>query len=299
MNRSHTVAASTLAILLAWGCSNDASGGTDAGAPGPESTGPSAGCGETAPEGSTFSLNIQNKERQYIVRVPGGYDVNIPYVLVFGFHGLGGTMQGVDDSGYFGMQQVAGDEAIFISPNGYESSDDYDTPVSGNGFWDENGQDVEFVAAIVEWAKANLCVDTARIFSIGHSFGGMMSDNIGCKLTSSFRAIAPASSSFRRVYVDLDTDCTGQPIAAMLTHGTNDNFVPFEEGVEARDYFLGVNGCSSGSTRAMPSGCVDYDGCREGYPVMWCEHMSGHGVWDNAGTGTSLGATAWEFFSQF
>jgi hypothetical protein len=39
--------------------------------------------------------------------------------------------------------------------------------------------------------------------------------------------------------------------------------------------------------------CVEYPGCKAGYPVISCEYKAGHQFAPNAG------ATLWDFFSQF
>jgi hypothetical protein len=47
--------------------------------------------------------------------------------------------------------------------------------------------------------------------------------------------------------------------------------------------------CPSGS----PSQSVEYGGCNDGYPVVWCEYPGGH-------TQPSIGPDAtWTFFERF
>lgn len=41
------------------------------------------------------------------------------------------------------------------------------------------------------------------------------------------------------------------------------------------------------------NGCVAYDGCDQGYPVVWCEFAGGHTVPQFASD------EIWKFFSQF
>lgn len=56
----------------------------------------SAGCGKAAGIASgTYSVNVNGKNRQYIVRVPSGYDGSRGYKLIFGLHWLSGTMNDV------------------------------------------------------------------------------------------------------------------------------------------------------------------------------------------------------------
>lgn len=56
----------------------------------------SAGCGKAAGITSgTKSITVNGKNRQYIIRVPNGYDPSRGYKLIFGLHWLGGTMTDV------------------------------------------------------------------------------------------------------------------------------------------------------------------------------------------------------------
>ena len=57
---------------------------------------------------------------------------------------------------------------------------------------------------------------------------------------------------------------------------------------------LQTNGCSDQTTPIDPSPCVAYQGCQEGYPVIWCEQEGvGHAI-------PSYGSTTIaEFFQQF
>jgi polyhydroxybutyrate depolymerase len=55
---------------------------------------------------------------------------------------------------------------------------------------------------MVTWATTNYCIDRSRIFSVGMSYGGIMSNTLGCEMGDVFRALAPMSGSgvtwFRR-----------------------------------------------------------------------------------------------------
>ena len=56
----------------------------------------SAGCGKaTEISSGTYSVTVNGKNRQYIIRVPSGYDSSRGYKLIFGLHWLSGTMTDV------------------------------------------------------------------------------------------------------------------------------------------------------------------------------------------------------------
>jgi poly(3-hydroxybutyrate) depolymerase len=105
------------------------------------------------------------------------------------------------------------------------------------------------------------------------SYGGIMSNNIGCQMGDVFRAIAPiAGSLFGR------TSCVNHPVAAWMTHGTADMDVAISGAEAARDAFRTANHCTTTTMPTEPSPCVTYQGCDAGYPVVWCVHDGGHTI---------------------
>jgi polyhydroxybutyrate depolymerase len=173
-----------------------------------------------------------------------------------------------------------------VSPQGLAPDDEptqYGWPNTG-------GRDIAFVRAMIEWLGSNYCIDQARIFSVGMSYGGMMSNTIGCELSDVFRGIAPiAGALFGR------GGCMGSPIAVWMSHGTADSTVTFEQGEAARDIFLETNQCDTSldPTPVEPEGCVSYQGCAAGFPVIWCPHDGGHTVPSFTGQAVA------DFFSSF
>ena len=257
----------------------DAGKPTDAGGPLADAAG-STGCGAaTWPASGTFNIDVSGTQRQYIVKVPANYDTNRPYRLVMAWHGLGGTAAQVAGGrgpygGYYGLDALAGGTAIFVSGQGLG-------PDGGAGWPNTGGQDVAFTRALVDWLRKNYCVDNARIFSVGMSYGGIMSNTLGCSMGDTFRAIAPQSGSGPR------GTCVGQ-VAVWISHGNTDETVGFTQGTASRDFWLKANHCGTTTTPATPSPCVSYEGCDPGKPVTWCEFDGGHviqnwapqGIWN-------------------
>jgi poly(3-hydroxybutyrate) depolymerase len=214
-------------------------------------------------------------QREYIVKIPDNYDANKPYKLIFTWHYLGGNAAGIARN-YYGLESRAAGSTIFVSPEGIDAA----WPNTG-------GRDVNFAKAMVDWMRTNYCIDNTRIFSTGFSYGAIMSNTVGCQMGDVFRAIAPMSGSGPR------SGCKG-PVAAWLAHGTADSTVSFASGQGSRDHWVMANGCTSQTTPTEPSPCVSYQGCKDGYPVVWCENPgAGH-------TQPSYAPAAiWTFFSQF
>ncbi len=270
----------------------------------------SSGCdAATWPPAGTDMLDVGGTQRTYIVALPNGYDSHKPYKLIFAWHGLGGSAQqiagGFAGFGYYGLQSMAGDSAIFVAPQGLDTgitltngmpgntTADGGTPPAGStaGWSNTNDQDIAFTRAMLDTLRASYCVDDARIFSVGMSFGGIMSNTVGCELGDVFRAIAPMSGSGPRQGFGASA-CAGQ-VAAWIAHGNMDMTVPFAQGQASRDFWAMANHCSSDTMPVDPTGCVTYQGCDAGYPVTWCEFDGGHTIWQPSS------AAIWAFFSQF
>lgn len=238
---------------------------------------PSAGCGSTAPvQSGRFTIDVGGVARQYILELPENYDPSRAYRLIFGWHWLGGNAQQVAD-GFYGLEQRAEGSAIFVSAEGIDA-----------GWANTGGRDLAFLDAMLERFESELCVDESRIFSTGWSYGGMMSLAVGCARGDVFRAIAPMSGALYSGCENGDA-----PVAFFGYHGTNDDVVPYGNGVTARNVFVQRNGCQPEAEAVEVDGCLQFQGCTEGAPVTWCEFNGGH----TPGPGSEQ--ALWDFFSQF
>lgn len=257
------------------GGSGTSSGGTGGGSGGGST---SAGCGAaTWPKSDRYSIDVNGTTREYILDVPVDYSPQKPYRLIFAWHPLGGSAQQVANGGYYGLKSQAKGSAIFVSAEGLEQ-----------GWANTGGRDIAFLRAMLDRIQNELCIDQDRIFSTGFSYGGMMSFAIGCAMGDVFRAIAPMSGA-------LYSGCENgsHPVAVWGAHGKDDQVVPLLQGEKGRDTFLQRNGCGTTTKPVEPSPCVSYDGCTEGYPVIWCQFEGEHTPFANSGQ------VIWNFFSQF
>ena len=234
---------------------------------------PSAGCGTTptTTAETTFMIDVSGTSRSYIVTLPANYNASQPHQLVFAWHGRTGTATQIARN-YYGLKSLM-TNAIFVAPQGLGTT----TDPTDTGWPNTNGQDIAFLRATLTWMNTNYCVDQARVFSVGFSYGGIMSHTIACQMSDTFRAVAPiAGATFGR------PSCLTHPIAAWMTHGSMDTSasggVDFTAGESARDRIVALNHCTSTTAPADPSPCVAYQGCDAGYPVQWCPHDGAHVV---------------------
>jgi poly(3-hydroxybutyrate) depolymerase len=237
--------------------------------------GASAGCGSantTSPcskSGTKCSLDVSGKTRTYYVQLPASYSSSKQYPVVFQFHPMGGSAEQALNE--YGISKGLPD-AIYVTPQGLVSA----SPGSdaGTAGWpNTSGQDIAFTKAMLADVQGKYCVDNARIFSVGFSYGGMMSFAIGCEMGDVFRAIAPMSGA---LYSDFNCKGTGHAVAMWGSHGLSDNVVAIADGRAALAKILQQNHCGSSTTPVDPSPCVSYQGCDSGYPVTWCEFEGSH-----------------------
>jgi poly(3-hydroxybutyrate) depolymerase len=264
----------------------------------------SAGCGK-APTLTSGARTIQSggRTRNFILRVPDGYDSNRQYRLIFGFHWNGGTANDVDSGGtsgypwsYYGLRALSGNSAIFVAPQGLN-----------NGWANSGGADLVFVDDMIRQIEAGLCVDTTQRFAGGFSYGGGMSYALACARPTVFRAVA--------VYAGGQlSGCSGgtEPIAYIGLHGLRDPVLNISQGRSLRDRFVRNNGCTPQNPPEPAQGSLThtvttYSGCRAGYPVVWAAYDAGHtpGPVDGSAGDFEPGERSWtrpvvwNFFAQF
>ncbi|HVR60864.1 MAG TPA: hypothetical protein VMU50_03145, partial [Polyangia bacterium] len=244
----------------------DAAGG-DVPSAGDAAASASAGCTKPAadPPGQwafNKTIVVGGATRTYHLRLPAGYDPNKPYRTIFSFHGCGSHRDQL-----INIQDATGFDAIVIAPE----------QISGGCFDDQSAmsRDMAVFDALLIWAEDNLCVDKARVFSMGFSSGSWMTNILGCQRSNVLRAKANVSGGLTAAIVP-SRDCKG-PIASIFLHDASDTQNSIAGGMAARNTFLTLDGCAMTSkpdtmVPANAAGlCVQYDGCKPGYPVIWCQ----------------------------
>lgn len=239
------------------------------------------------PASGRASVSVDGTSREYILRLPDDYDASLPHKLIFAFHARGGNasqVAGGSNDDYYGLFGRSGSSTVFVSPEGLDA-----------GWRNTDGRDIAFVRAMIADFNAKLCIDQKRIFSVGFSFGGMMSDAIGCAMADVFRAIAPMAGGIpndEHPYSGCDQE-NEHPIAVWMAHGDNDTTVPLSDGMDALNIFLARAQCQPDTAAVEPSPCVAYQGCLADYPIQLCKFSGGHQV-------PSFASEAiWNFFDQF
>jgi poly(3-hydroxybutyrate) depolymerase len=250
-----------------------------------------AGCGKapTLRDG-TYTIQSGGRARTYILRLPANYNRNQAHRLVVGLHWLNGSANDVVGNGFYGLQQRAGNSAIFVAPQGLDA-----------GWANTGGRDVTLVDDILRTIENDLCVDTSLRFALGFSYGGAMSYALACARPTVFRAVAPIAGANLS-----GCSSASQPVAYFGIHGTRDSVLNVSQGRAIRDSFVRANGCAAQNPPepAQNSGThitTTYSGCRAGYPVQWAAHDGDHVPLptDRNSSTSWVGAEVWQFFTQF
>ena len=176
---------------------------------------PSAGCSQDAPPAgvSTQTLTVGAETGTYRQMVPSAAAEMEPLPLIIDIPGLGAAVEPVALGHEFetlGEQQGA----FVLTPNGLG-------PASA-----PSNNSPEFVTALLDASEQRLCIDTARVFVGGVSWGGRIASTVGCQLADKIAAIGAVSGL---VFI---AECQlSRPLPIMVFHGKLDTTVQYYGGI--------------------------------------------------------------------
>jgi polyhydroxybutyrate depolymerase len=165
------------------------------------------------------------EERMFLLRLPDGYDGDMPSDVVFNFHGAGSNAH--RQIAYADFSELADrDNVIIVAPDANKVYPDRDHELAT--YWDsawegtqrERDHDIVFVLELVEKLQADYC--TGNFYATGMSAGGDMTTALQCDTEGPFLAYAPVT--YRYYHED---ECSGARPRPMISfHGTEDRVVP-------------------------------------------------------------------------
>lgn len=227
------------------------------------------------------TMTVSGQPREYRLSVPTDFVAGEALPVVFVFNGVGGTGPQAQQS----FQLEKGHRAIFVYPTALPNSE-----AGGSIAWDFDltGVDVPFFDAMITYVTESYCVDTSRVFALGASSGGIMSNMLGCFRGDVLRAIAPSSGMTWQ-----QSGCKGE-VAVMVICGTQDTFNACNDskngGLSQTNVWVPQNACSNQTVQSAEYElCQEFQGCKDD-PLLLCEHPGGHG-WP-----TTNGDFWWRFF---
>ena len=232
----------------------------------------SVGCGLNKPEVAPVNFNVDGTNRSTITIVPDYYKKNEPIPLVIAFHGR--TSPNWEVRQYYDLED-AGMGAIFVYPEGLQKGSSFTWSDSGDAANDL--RDFEFFDEIVATMADNYCINMDEIYVVGHSLGAWFTNSLACARGNVIRAVGSLGGS------RTNSNCT-EPTAVMQWHNPNDRLASFASGVTAKDQALAQNQCSKNYVSTEPTwgNCLEYTGCIDDAPVVWCPHTENYSPWTGA-----------------
>ena len=218
--------------------------------------------------------------------MPSTYDGKKPVPLVVDFHPLGGSGSSERSSSPY-TAQTEPDGVITAFPSGQSGP--------SGGAWNvgpccvKNVDDVAFAKALVTQVESVACIDPKRVYAVGFSMGGGMSNYLACHAADLFAAVGPAS--FDLTMQNVGGCKPARPITVIEWRGKTDNVVPYAGGHSALVTgmaidFLGavgtfqkwasLDGCTGNPSAADSNGCQTYSQCSAGVQVTLCTSGGGH-----------------------
>jgi hypothetical protein len=237
------------------------------------------------PNGETFV------DRDFAIELPAGYDVNHPYPVMFGAAGCGtqpplmGPAYTVpNETGVIkvGLQQVT-------LPSLYNCFADgaMRCAIDLKNVADcDNGPEVPYMMAVIDWVERNFCVDLGQEFIGGGSSGAWEALLAGCAITDKIRGTYSVAGGLREhrwacngpsaAFMIVEAQDTSNPVGPLMSLNVAEDTYG---SAPARDELLKRNGCVGTATAQYDPkypACVKYTGCPAAYPVVWCEFPMGN-----------------------
>ncbi|THD66522.1 hypothetical protein E7Z59_12045 [Robertkochia marina] len=182
-----------------------------------------------------YDHNGQNRE--YLLYIPPNIEERSGKVpLVFSFHGLNGTSEGMYSLTRF--HELA-------DINGFIAAYPQALPINGSNRWNDsndlsNGKpdDQEFIKGLTDMLIEQLPVDPDRVYLSGFSNGAHFSFHQFCQYAD-YAAVAGVGGGMNWVALNMCTTTMAKPV--MQIHGTDDKVVPYTQAETAIHYWVEQN----------------------------------------------------------
>ena len=127
---------------------------------------------------------------------------------------------------------------------------------------------------------ARWCVDSSRVYFVGHSDGGTAAAAVTFLGASELRPRAVAISAAGIRQQDLEQYACPQPLSVLVVHSRNDElFAPPSYGKEPARWWAACNRCQPVPGAVDGEGCVEYGGCAPAVRTRYCEVDTPHRQW--------------------
>ena len=173
----------------------------------------------------SYDFKDADKQMEYALYVPDGYDAKKSYPLMVALHGLNSNPRQILGSpGFTKLAQKHG--YILAAPMGYNTRGWYGGRGQTSRRWDPMNLgelSEKDVINVLEIVRGEFNVDSKRIYLMGHSMGGGGTWHIGIKFPDIWAGLAPIAPATFRSPDDLAKIKTTPVI---LVQGDKDRLVP-------------------------------------------------------------------------
>jgi polyhydroxybutyrate depolymerase len=222
-----------------------------------------AACDGTAVPTGAQSIDAGGLRRTFVVRPPSEPDAKGAAPVVIAFHPFG------TGANYMVTRAPIGrfwPSALVIYPDGMPRDSSSPVPSWQNRSGELGDRDLTFFDAMVAWADQHACIDRSRVFVLGYSNGAGLAYLLGCERSAAVAGVAIAAGRM---------SC--RPSAAkpvVMSHGTFDNTIAYEQAIEASKAWATANGCAA-PPKTGTLGCTEAQSCASA-PVSLCSYRGGH-----------------------
>ena len=228
--------------------------------------GAAPGCGRSAVSSGTIELDVPPLKRLFLLRLPDGYDGKSPRPVIVVFHGFTMNAHLMESLADFA---AAWPEAVVVYPQGLPRRFEAMARAGAQPGWqistgELDDRDLSFFDALVGWLRRNLCVED-RVFVSGYSNGAYFANLLGCERASLVAGVAAASGGA--------TCAPKEPRPVIITHGTRDPVLAYDQGVVAASAWAHANRCAEPPKAGAPA-CAEAKACSSA--LVFCTVDGGH-----------------------
>lgn len=206
-------------------------------------------------------------ERSFLLHVGSTVDPATPAPLWIDWHGLGSTPEQQKD--YSRSAEMADRRGFVVAyPEAVRRAFNAGPCCGVLTFPPHSADDVGFGRAIVQLLGETLCIDLNRVYALGMSNGGYMSEYNACQAADLYAAVAPVSA----MNISYGSACKpARPIPLIGFNGTADQNVSYADSRESVAAWVARNGCSATPLRTEhgASYCEIWT-CAEGTELTSC-----------------------------
>ncbi len=170
----------------------------------------------------SLTWRVDGLDRTYVLHVPD--DLTDPVPLVIALHGRTGDGASMARLTHF---SDLSDEAGFMVayPDGLDGEWNFVRTIRG---YDMEQDDTAFLVALVDHIAETNPIDRSRVYLVGFSNGGFMTQRVACEHPLPFAAFASVAAAGFGGMPEVCPETGAVPVPILLMNGTADSNIPWD-----------------------------------------------------------------------